>query len=250
MSRIDNKRSRKYPEMLYSDQFGTIALDFLRTGEEHSCSYLPGKIACEEVFHTVDLPPNLYHDFMDCGFRRSGLLIYRPICPDCDECKQMRIPVNQFKLSRSQGRVLKKNQDIYLFSQTPTLTTEKISLYSKYLEFQHKNIDPRALENLENFLYSSCVHSVEVEYRISSSLVAVSILDISAKSVSSVYTYYDPALASRSLGTYSALAEIQFSRVLRLPYYYLGYYIADCPSMNYKSRFKPHQILNSCLAWE
>ena len=71
---------------------GAIPLDLLFVGDAHPCPYLPGRQAMEEVFLAFEFPPELYHDFMDCGFRRSGDLFHRPICENCRECRAIRVP--------------------------------------------------------------------------------------------------------------------------------------------------------------
>ena len=35
----------------------------------------------------------------------------------------------------------------------------------------------------------------------------------------------------------------------RLPYVYLGYYVAGCPSMSYKPRFAPNQLRDPDGVW-
>ena len=50
-------------------------------------------------------------------------------------------------------------------------------------------------------------------------------------------------------GTYNILALIEHARTLGLPHVYLGYYIAGCPSMAYKVRFAPNQILGPEGHW-
>ena len=45
-----------------------------------------------------------------------------------------------------------------------------------------------------------------------------------------------------SPGTYSILREIQYCKDNGLPFYYLGYYIADCEKMSYKGKFVPHEL--------
>ena len=59
--------------------------------------------------------------------------------------------------------------------------------------------------------------------------VAVGVIDILPNCVSSVYLYYDPDFGHLSLGTYSALREIQLVNQLMkslptLAYYYMGTY--------------------------
>jgi len=79
-------------------------------------------------------------------------------------------------------------------------------------------------------------------------LIAVGIVDILPNCVSSVYLYYDPEFSFLSLGTYTALREINFvcelNRVCpQLRYYYMGYYIHSCPKMRYKGQYHPSYLL-------
>ncbi|XP_077073586.1 arginyl-tRNA--protein transferase 1 isoform X6 [Siphateles boraxobius] len=81
--------------------------------------------------------------------------------------------------------------------------------------------------------------SFHQQYWLDGRIVAVGVLDILPSCVSSVYLYYHPDFSSLSLGTYSALREIGFTRQLqqqspKLAYYYLGFYVHSCPKMRYK----------------
>ena len=42
------------------------------TGADHPCMYLPGKTSRVRTILAHRIPPALYHQFMDAGFRRSG----------------------------------------------------------------------------------------------------------------------------------------------------------------------------------
>lgn len=77
-------------------------------------------------------------------------------------------------------------------------------------------------------------------------LVAVSVLDILTDGVSSVYCFYDPSFPF-PLGKLSCLYEISnYTRdTLRLPHYYMGYYIESCPKMQYKGSYRPSLIRSS-----
>jgi arginine-tRNA-protein transferase len=58
-----------------------------------------------------------------------------------------------------------------------------------------------------------------------------------------VYTFFEPSLPKRSLGTYAILRQIEMARTRRLPHLYLGYWIAGHPKMGYKARFDSLQVL-------
>lgn len=90
--------------------------------------------------------------------------------------------------------------------------------------------------------------SFHQQYWLDGRIVAVGVIDILPFCVSSVYLYYDPEFASLSLGSYSALREIDFTRQLqkqspKLSYYYLGFYIHSCPKMRYKGQYRPSDLL-------
>jgi len=251
MTRPSNKSCRRSrsERWIVSDLFGMISLDFLVSGEAHACPYLPGKEAAEEAFAADEFPPELYHDFMDHGFRRSGHIFYRPACRDCAECRPLRVSTSQFRPSKSFRRVLRKNEDASVSTGIPHLTDEKVRIYADYLSLQHAPPKETSEDDLTRFLYRSPLLTLEFEYRVQGRLMAVGIVDACTRSVSSVYTFFDPEFSDRSPGTFSALHEILFCRERAIPYYYLGFFVADCTSMNYKKRFRPHEILTPEGDW-
>ncbi|KAJ8248194.1 hypothetical protein GJAV_G00239380 [Gymnothorax javanicus] len=90
--------------------------------------------------------------------------------------------------------------------------------------------------------------SFHQQYWLDGRIVAVGVVDILPTCVSSVYLYYHPDFSALSLGTYSALREIAFTRELhqqspKLRYYYLGFYIHSCPKMRYKGQYRPADLL-------
>ena len=129
------------------------------------------------------------------------------------------------------------------------MTEEKHRVYVNYLKFQHNTTDNSSLDDLHRFLYLTAVNTLEFEYRLKGRLMAVGILDLCSRSLSSVYTFFDPEFSSRSPGSFSAIKEILYCRDKAIAHYYLGYYVADCPAMNYKARFKPHEFLDPDGTW-
>uniref|UniRef100_A0A803VPX6 Arginyl-tRNA--protein transferase 1 n=1 Tax=Ficedula albicollis TaxID=59894 RepID=A0A803VPX6_FICAL len=90
--------------------------------------------------------------------------------------------------------------------------------------------------------------SFHQQYWLDGKIIAVGVIDILPYCVSSVYLYYDPDFAFLSLGVYSALREIAFTRQLYaqapdLCFYYMGFYIHSCPKMRYKGQYRPSDLL-------
>ena len=197
--------------------------------------------------------PELYHQLMDAGFRRSGTFFYQPICAGCRACEPIRVPVATFTPSKSQRRVWRKNQDLIITVGPPEATEEKFALYTRYLKGRHNPDREEDRESFLEFLYRSPVETIEFTYRTpdDQNLIAVGLCDVSAQSLSSVYFYFDPSDAwkRRCLGTFSSLQEITVARARNIPYYYLGYFIHDCGAMNYKANFAPNELLHPDGVW-
>ncbi|CBI25497.3 unnamed protein product, partial [Vitis vinifera] len=90
--------------------------------------------------------------------------------------------------------------------------------------------------------------SFHQQYVIDGRLVAVGVIDILPRCLSSKYLFWDPDLAFLSLGKYSALQEIGWIKENQahcpsLEYYYLGYYIHSCSKMRYKAAYRPSELL-------
>ena len=89
--------------------------------------------------------------------------------------------------------------------------------------------------------------SFHQQYRIDGKLVAVGVVDVLPFCLSSKYFFWDPDYAALSLGKLGTLREIEWVREASrhcptLRYYYMGYYIHDCPKMRYKGEYKPSYL--------
>lgn len=211
----------------------------------HPCNYLPGREATDEAWLSTGLNPRAYHELMNRGFRRSGHILYRPVCASCRMCVPIRVPTATFAPSKSQRRNLRRNADVRVYVAPPRLSDEKLGVYRRYLAGQHQG-SPQGTdaESLREFLYSTCVQSIEFEYRDNAGvLLGVSIADLCNESLSSVYHFFDPAHAKRGIGVFSVLKEIEWAGQRGIPQYYLGYWIQGCATMDYKAQYNPHELL-------
>ena len=213
---------------------------------EDRCPYFPDGRASRTAFVYPDraLEPPEFEAAIQMGMRRSGPLLYRPLCPGCRKCQPFRVEVATFKMSESQRRVWKKCEGKFDVTMTrPSVDTEKLELYRRYGEYQHGKGDANP-GNYAEFLVDSIADTHEVTWRLREDgrLAAVSVLDVLPTGVSSVYSYWEPELQAWSIGTYTALYEIDLCRRNEMAYYYLGFLVPGARTMNYKAKFGPGEV--------
>jgi arginine-tRNA-protein transferase len=179
------------------------------------------------------------------GDRRVGPLLYRTRCPACSACEPLRIPVDTFRMDRSQRRAWAGNRDLTVEVGPVVVDAERIDLFSRHRAGRGlaRGTEPMDEGGYARWFAESCVPTVEMAYRKDGRLLGVAILDVGARDTSAVYTYFDPDASRRSLGTWSVLAQIAWLRARGGRHHYLGLHVADCRHLAYKSRFRPHERL-------
>ncbi len=211
---------------------------------EHACSYLDGEMAQNLVADPSALSPKIYTRLAEYGFRRSGDFVYRPHCQACSECRPLRIPVQLFEFKRSFRRILRRNEDLRFELGTEGYTDERFQLYLRYLHARHANggMDKASARDFQDFLTSRWCQTRFYDIRHGSSLLGVAVTDVLEDALSAIYTFFDPEVNERSLGTWAILRQIQLAREQGWRWLYLGYWVPGCQKMAYKARFRPHQI--------
>uniref|UniRef100_A0A8C4YNJ1 Arginyl-tRNA--protein transferase 1 n=1 Tax=Gopherus evgoodei TaxID=1825980 RepID=A0A8C4YNJ1_9SAUR len=155
-----------------------------------------------------------------------------------------------------------------LQNQPHTLEGSPSQVEPQILLSQNSKSKANQPKSIEDFIFASlpddATHQLEAEnppsgpdcgygsfhqqYWLEGKIIAVGVIDVLPYCVSSVYLYYDPDYTFLSLGVYSALREIAFTRQLHekaseLCYYYMGFYIHSCPKMRYKGQYRPSDLL-------
>ena len=208
----------------------------------YDCSYLPGQQARSQVAtptHLID--GGAYSALIRAGFRRSGQFTYRPHCEACQACVPVRVEVDKFVPNRTQRRCLKRNHHLAARFFPLDFKEEHYALYRAYLGSRHSGggMDKDGPDQYTQFLLSSNVDTVMVEFRDGETLVMVAVIDQVENGLSAVYTFFDPAREQDSLGVYGVLWQIELAKRLEISYLYLGYWIGESRKMAYKKQYGP-----------
>lgn len=220
------------------------------------CPYLPGRFERKLFTHlTPDKPAVLIDNLLKGGFRRSQNIAYMPYCDACSACVPVRILVEKFQPSRSLKRIMRLNHDLIPTRLEPQPDSEQYALFRSYIDSRHADGGMAEMSVLDYSLMieDSVVDTFVSEYRLKPNpygrgdrpLIALCLCDRLSDGISMVYSFYNPSLTARSLGTYMILEHVKYARSLGLPYVYLGYWIEGSRKMRYKSRFLPQEHLTA-----
>ena len=224
----------------------------------YACGYLPNQLAQSLIatpHHLVDAI--IYSGLIQQGFRRSGKFAYRPHCENCNACIAVRVVLQDFVPNRSQKRAFKLHAGLSARVVPLGYVESHFALYTAYQAARHpddnlkKQAEAHRTAHIQNeadeyrhFLCQSNVESLMIEFSDANNQVKiVSVIDIVNDGVSAVYTFYDTSDAKTSFGTYSIMWLTEWTKMLGLPYFYLGYWIEKSQKMAYKQAFKPQQKL-------
>lgn len=192
--------------------------------------------------------PDFYNALSRGGFRRSHSLAYRPACAECARCVPVRIPVADFIESRSLRRIRNLNQDLDASTSIARADHDQFRLFQRYQHSRHAESDMAAMNYAD---YRAMVEDTPLATALirlrdrDGMLLGACLTDVLDDGVSAVYSFYDPAEGKRGLGTLLILSLVDEARRRRLPFVYLGYWIAESPKMAYKARFRPLEALHA-----
>lgn len=187
---------------------------------------------------------DLYSQLIELGYRRSGGHTYRPHCKNCRQCIPCRVAVNRFRPNRSQRRCLQANSNCTAHQVRAGYIDEHFQLYRRYINARHAsgNMANPLPQDFQNFLYSHWSDTFFLELREDGQLLAVAVCDQVRSGLSAVYSYFNPDMTSRSMGTYCVLKMIELAGQLGLENVYLGYLIQNSDKMRYKQNFRPLEV--------
>ena len=180
--------------------------------------------------------------FLAAGYRRNGNCLYTMRCAECKQCIPVRLQAAKFQMSRSQKRVLRKNQDVEISFKPLVADKEHLDLCGRFLDSRYPQDHNSSSSYYNSFFCNTIADSMCIDFRLDGRLVGGSIVDVGTNWMNAVYFYFDPEESKRSLGTYNIMMLIKFCLEMNVTFLYLGYFIEEISAMSYKRKFLPQQL--------
>jgi arginyl-tRNA--protein-N-Asp/Glu arginylyltransferase len=234
-----------------TQHFPTRQLRFFLTAPS-PCPYLPERFERKVFAHLPLSDGAAVNDSLTAvGFRRSQNIAYRPACEACSACVSARIPASDYIFSRSERKILSRNEDVERHLVEAEATMEQFDLLRRYLLARHADggMAEMTWPDYVAMVEDTAVRTHIIEYRTRSrdggpgDLIACALVDLMNDGLSLVYSFYDPSMSRRSLGSYVILDHVIQACLTSLPYVYLGYWVRGSEKMDYKVRFSPIELL-------
>jgi arginine-tRNA-protein transferase len=236
-----------------TQHFPTRQLRFFLTAPS-PCPYLPERYERKVFAHLPLADGATVNDSLtQVGFRRSQNIAYRPACEGCAACVSARIPVADYVFSRSERKTLARSEDLVRNVVEAEATMEQFDLLRRYLTARHADggMAEMTWPDYVAMVEDTAVRTHVVEYRAASGdrgpgdLIACALVDVMSDGLSLVYSFYDPSLGRRSLGSFVILDHVVQALQSAMPYVYLGYWVRGSEKMDYKVRFSPIELLRA-----
>lgn len=214
------------------------------------CSYLSDRLASHDIRLLGDVSPAEYGELLARGWRRFGQTLFRPACGTCDACMSVRIPVATFRASRSQRRARRAAGRLIRGVGRPDVDDERVSLYARWhAERERRRGWERTPLSPADYAFEfGYPHpsAYEVSFREPTErqrLVGLGLVDAVPGALSAVIFFWDPQYAPPSLGVAHVVMLVEQAAAEARRHVYLGYHVAGCASLAYKSRYLPHEAL-------
>lgn len=185
------------------------------------------------------------------GFRRSQNIAYRPACEACDACVSARVPAAEYVFSKSERRVLQRNDHLQRHLVEAEATREQFDLLRRYLDGRHPGggMSGMSWPDYVAMVEDTTARTHMVEWRQPSQdngpgeLAGCALVDVLSDGLSLVYSFFEPSQARNSPGVFAILDHIVQAQLTDMPYVYLGYWVGGSAKMDYKARFRPLELL-------
>lgn len=211
-----------------------------------NCFFYPGRTWIAEFRQIAGMSGASFQSHLESGYFSRGMDFYKPICSSCQECIPVRLPVAEFKASKSQRKLWRQNSDLQLRVDKPRFSDQRLDLYARYhrSRWGWVSVDLEILKpHFQDHLIIDWGGAWELSYWMDGQLIGFGVLDETPDGANSRYFVYEPELGkARGLGIYSLMREIEWCQQNQKEFLYLGMYVATSPSMSYKVDFRPFEL--------
>ena len=145
-------------------------------------------------------------------------------------------------------RIIKKNKNLTRNIASPTPSDDHYKLFKTNVTSRH---DDGQMAKMDQSDFMSMVSNSPIETALISyndaenELVAAILCDLQSDGLSAVYSFFKPALTTRSLGTFMVLDLLGIAKDSDLNWLYLGYFVEGSQKMKYKSRYGPAEVFKN-----
>ena len=134
---------------------------FFYTTAPLPCPYLAGRTERKVVTEITGPDADSLHDRLSrAGFRRSHNIAYAPVCPSCQACVPIRIPVATFQPGRTLRRIARANASMEGFEVPARATAEQFQLFQRYQQSRHGEGD---MATMSFYDYRAMVEDTPIE---------------------------------------------------------------------------------------
>lgn len=195
-----------------------------------------------EQFHELKVEPERLDSLLENGWRHFGEYFFRH---DYDFYKNETIPVipvrirlKNFAFSKSQRRLLRKNQDLQTFIRRIRIDPQTKEIFERH-RWRFEDRIPNSIYEFISYNPSKIpCEALEVAVYKDEKLLAKSFFDVGKESISSTYAIFAPEEKKRGLGILTMLLEIDFAIQNAKKFYYPGYVHEISSFYDYKKRFR------------
>ncbi len=201
-----------------------------------------------EEFYAAQVSPPQLDQFLADGWRHFGEHFFRyNIGFHENELRRvlpLRIRLKDFTLSKSQRRILKKNQDLQIVIRPIEIMPDKEILFETHKK-RFKHSIPDSIYDFLSFAPADVpCRALEVCVYQKETLLAASFFDVGGAAVSAIYAMFNPQEFSRSLGIFTMLLTIDYALKNDKIFYYPGYAYEENSFYDYKKRFSALEIFD------
>lgn len=162
----------------------------------------------------------------------------------------LRIRLSEFKLSKSQERVLRRNADVEVDIGPVEITAEVEEMFHRH----KKRFKQHPPDSIYTFIsadsFAEPCEILQQSVSFGGKLLAAGFFDIGERSMSGIYTVFEPAETRRSLGIFTILKEIEYAKAFGKQFYYQGYCYSGNSFYDYKKRFHGTEAYQWNGRWE